>query len=536
MTPFIFGAGTDTPTYKDLQRRRAIVEALNEQATSRTPRNVGEGIAAIGNALAGYMANKAVGKKEDAERERVSGIYDALVGNGQGGFSGGVPTGGSARDAIASIESAGSGDYSAKGPVTKSGDRAYGRYQVMGANIPDWSKEALGVALTPEQFLVDPKAQDAVFDHRFGGYTAKYGPEGAARAWFSGEGGMNNPNASDGNLTNDQYAARFNSAMGGMGGMSSAVEAMNPTQMSQLAELAANPYLDDGKRMVVQALLQQSIAGMTPQQPMTPYQQAQIALNQERLGLDRAKFEADQAGGGGGTEFGLTPIPGTDADGNPVFIQPGKDGTINVMDLPEGFTPTPGVQKVDVGTGTALVNTKTGETLGVIPKDDRTPEREKAIGKAEGETIGDARVNLPYKRQSFDEVSSRVDAIVNDKALDELQGKFNQYKPDWWLSQEAVDVRAKIEQLGGDAFMEARQALKGGGQITDYEGQKAEQALARMQRAQSAEELRAGLREFQAHMKRGLGLLESIAAQGVPAQPAIPNDPDAALFEKYGLQ
>ena len=57
-----------------------------------------------------------------------------------------------------------------------------------------------------------------------------------------------------------------------------------------------------------------------------------------------------------------------------------------------------------------------------------------------------------------------------------------------------------------------------------------------MQRAQSAEELRAGLREFQAHMKRGLGLLESIAAQGVPAQPAIPNDPDAALFEKYGLQ
>ena len=63
--------------------------------------------------------------------------------------------------AISGIESG--GNYSALGPKTKSGDQAYGKYQVMGANIPQWSQEALGKPLTPDQFLADPAAQDAIF-------------------------------------------------------------------------------------------------------------------------------------------------------------------------------------------------------------------------------------------------------------------------------------------------------------------------------------------------------------------------------------
>lgn len=101
------------------------------------------------------------------------------------------------RDAIASIESAGSGGYAALGPKTESGDRAYGRYQVMGANIPQWTKAALGKSMTPQEFLKNPAAQDAVFDHRFGQYVQKYGLEKAARAWFGGPGSVNNPKAKD---------------------------------------------------------------------------------------------------------------------------------------------------------------------------------------------------------------------------------------------------------------------------------------------------------------------------------------------------
>ena len=110
---------------------------------------------------------------------------------------GGGPSGGGTnyQNAISRIESG--GRYDLQGPVTSSGDRAYGKYQIMGENIPQWTRDALGRSMTPAEFLRNPLAQDRVFNHRFGSYVSKYGPGGAARAWFAGEGGMNNPNARD---------------------------------------------------------------------------------------------------------------------------------------------------------------------------------------------------------------------------------------------------------------------------------------------------------------------------------------------------
>lgn len=114
--------------------------------------------------------------------------------------------------AISSIESG--GNYRAVGPNTGKG-RALGKYQVMDFNVGPWSEEVLGQRLTPMQFLASPEAQDAVFNAKFGSYAQKYGPEGAARAWFAGEGGMNNPSARDvlGTSVAD-YANKFNTAMG----------------------------------------------------------------------------------------------------------------------------------------------------------------------------------------------------------------------------------------------------------------------------------------------------------------------------------
>ena len=77
-------------------------------------------------------------------------------------------------NAIKQIES--SGRYHIMGPATKSGDRAYGAYQVMGANIPSWTKAATGQSLTPQQFLASPEAQDAVFNYHCGNAVKKYGP------------------------------------------------------------------------------------------------------------------------------------------------------------------------------------------------------------------------------------------------------------------------------------------------------------------------------------------------------------------------
>jgi hypothetical protein len=77
------------------------------------------------------------------------------------------------------------GNYGAVG-VWVGGDRAYGRYQVMGANIPSWTAKHYGKRLTPQQFLANRAAQDAVVRGVLGGYVKKYGYRGAASAWYSG--------------------------------------------------------------------------------------------------------------------------------------------------------------------------------------------------------------------------------------------------------------------------------------------------------------------------------------------------------------
>lgn len=118
--------------------------------------------------------------------------------------------------AISSIESGSQGgNYKLVGPATRTGDRALGRYQVMSANVGPWSEEVLGRRVTPQEFMASPEIQDKIFNGKFGQYAEKYGPEGAAKAWFAGEKGMNNPNAKDVlGTTVASYGAKFNKALG----------------------------------------------------------------------------------------------------------------------------------------------------------------------------------------------------------------------------------------------------------------------------------------------------------------------------------
>jgi hypothetical protein len=84
-----------------------------------------------------------------------------------------------------------SGNYGVLGaPVQRkdgSVDRAYGAYQVMGANIPQWTKEVLGYSMTPEEFLRDPQAQDTVAKAKLDQIYSQYGNiADVSSVWFSG--------------------------------------------------------------------------------------------------------------------------------------------------------------------------------------------------------------------------------------------------------------------------------------------------------------------------------------------------------------
>lgn len=83
----------------------------------------------------------------------------------------------------------------------------------------------------------------------------------------------------------------------------------------------------------------------------------------------------------------------------------------------------------------------------------------------------------------------------------------------------AKDYQALHDQIGGNVFLRAFADLKGGGQITEKEGVKAEAALARMNRAQSDGEYLAALKEFQGVVQGGIARMGGQVPQG-GAKPA----------------
>lgn len=118
--------------------------------------------------------------------------YTPTAGTSSGGSNGSAVYHGNGKDtfdnfmrAISAQESG--GRYNAIG-VPVRGDRAYGKYQIMGNNIPSWTRAALGRSVSVQQFLNSPQIQEKVARYHLSNYYNRYGAGGAAVAWYAGEG------------------------------------------------------------------------------------------------------------------------------------------------------------------------------------------------------------------------------------------------------------------------------------------------------------------------------------------------------------
>lgn len=219
-------------TFEQLQARRKIAEAIATR-NRPYPKTIGEGLTALGEALGRRRRDQELTRAEAAQAERDRAAEQGAPG---GSYVPGAapaapppaavapqasltaPDTAAVEKAVASSdpltmaqsaqqpqmshdewlqrtkrnETGGKPDpYRTIGPVSRRGDYPYGAYQVMGENIPKWTKKHLGREMTPQEFLADDKAQDQVARGESGEYISKYGPLGAARAWFAGERGMN---------------------------------------------------------------------------------------------------------------------------------------------------------------------------------------------------------------------------------------------------------------------------------------------------------------------------------------------------------
>jgi hypothetical protein len=84
-----------------------------------------------------------------------------------------------------------------------------------------------------------------------------------------------------------------------------------------------------------------------------------------------------------------------------------------------------------------------------------------------------------------------------------------------------ADFQVLLDQIGGQQFLQAFETLKGGGQITEVEGRKATEAMARMNPRQSEEAFLQGVNEFQSIVRSAKERANAkIQPQDSPSTPA----------------
>jgi hypothetical protein len=214
-------------------------------------------------------------------------------------------------------------------------------------------------------------------------------------------------------------------------------------------------------------------------------------------GLNHPGFAEAQTQRGGQTQTALNPIWGQDANGNPVLGQLNSKGEFVQTALPDGVKAM-----------------GPGDVAGA-----------KATGTVDAKTAGAARAALPGAQQAVDIANKAANALLSDQSgMSEQFGNTlgfpNQNIPSAWPFMQPgsnmARFRTELAQGQGQAFMQARQMLKGGGPITDFEGAKAEAAFSRMQLAaqnNSKDEFTQAVQDFQQAVNEGYQKLQA-AAQG----------------------
>lgn len=155
----------------------------------------------------------------------------------------------------------------------------------------------------------------------------------------------------------------------------------------------------------------------------------------------------------------LTPTWGQDAAGNWVMLQPSSTGELVQSTVPEGVS---------------LVN----------PYD---LSAQRAGGTAFGKSTGGAQFDLPAAALTTEQTLAAIQSVRDqsvgmDEQFGNILGVPQQMLPTLPASERA-NFQIETNRLINRTFLEAREVLRGGGQITDFESRKAEGAISNLEEA-----------------------------------------------------
>lgn len=563
MQSYIFGGNTGL-SYDEVQRQRDVANELL-RANMNTPRDVGEGLSAIGRALAAKAIEKRTTRADSANRAAYQQTRDGIFASLNGGMGGGQsaspyspspqPSNPNAPQAIADDAMAAIG----KPP-------AWLKYSNTGAirNAPLHPKlvDALGFAgemgLTVDVISGGQEPAGKPGARRTGSNRHDHGMSADVDFYKDGRKlDWNNPNdlpllqevvqkAKARGITGigagDDYmgAGRFhlgfgNPAVWGAGGRGAnapewlvqayngapATQAqpaqaqpaqgqpqVNPAILMQLAEIQGNPYASESDKAIAGMLMQQVTQSMDP---MRNLQMQKLQKEVELMGQPRAQDlpagyrELDMRAKAAGLQEGSPEYQQFMLSGGGGIREgrPAAFEALHLQALAAGFEEgTPEYQDFMLTRGAGDV----------------------AMAREIGKQTGEAKMSLGGALTKGQQALDLIDQIANDPALEGITGMVQgRIMP---MTQAGTDLNVKIDQMRGRVFLEAFESLKGAGQITEIEGTKAEAALARLDRAQSTEAYRAALAELADVVRVGMDRAKKRAGAG-------DQNPEAGSFEEF---
>ena len=143
-----------------------------------------------------------------------------------------------------------------------------------------------------------------------------------------------------------------------------------------------------------------------------------------------------------------------------------------------------------------------------------------SAAKIKADAQANAQVTLPSDLNAIDTAIENARSLQNHPSLNMRTGG--------WSMMPAIPGTAGAEfeafkqQVLGEGFLNARQALKGAGQITDFEGAKAEQAIIRAKAAQTPEAFKKAVGDYIGALQRGRAIAQQkagVPGQGLPSAP-----------------
>lgn len=146
----------------------------------------------------------------------------------------------------------------------------------------------------------------------------------------------------------------------------------------------------------------------------------------------------------------------------------------------------------------------------------------KKSGQVIGESKATATIDAPRVIDNANRSIQQVDDLLKHPGFEQAVGKSSMLGVQKIPGTQGYDFISRLDQIKGSAFLDAFNSLKGGGQITEIEGKKATDSIARMNNATSEKEFKQAAEDYKAVIRAGVNRakMRAGASAQAPSQSA----------------